>query len=89
MGADAQLVAFSEVYTALERGILDAGVTGASPGFSQRWYEVTEFMNGRLISFNSTTNVIKSMVTCGPRYPRTYRPSSLRKAPSTSWKPCA
>ena len=62
MGADAQFVAFSEVYTALERGILDAGVTGASPGFSQRWYEVTDYMNGRLISFNSTTNVINGKV---------------------------
>ena len=62
MGADAQFVAFAEVYTALERGILDAGVTGASPGFSQRWYEVAEYMNGRLFSFNSTTNVVNEDV---------------------------
>ena len=62
MGADAQFVAFAEVYTALERGILEAGVTGASPGFSQRWYEVIDYMNGRLISFNSTTNVINKDV---------------------------
>ena len=55
-------MAFAEVYTALERGILDAGVTGANPGLSQRWYEVTEFMNGRLYSFNSTTNVINGDV---------------------------
>ena len=57
MGAAAQFMAFAEVYTALERGILDAGVTGANPGLSQRWYEVTTYMNGRLYSFNSTTNV--------------------------------
>ncbi len=62
MGAAAQFMAFAEVYTALERGILDAGVTGANPGLSQRWYEVTEFMNGRLYSFNSTTNVINGEV---------------------------
>ena len=31
MGGQAWPVAFSEVYTALERGILDAGVTGATP----------------------------------------------------------
>ena len=31
MGAEAQFVAFAEVYTALERGILDCGVTGADP----------------------------------------------------------
>ena len=37
MGADAQFIAFSEVYTALERGIIDAGVTGSTPGYGQRW----------------------------------------------------
>ena len=62
MGAEAQFVAFSEVYTALERGILDAGVTGANPGFGQRWYEVSEFLVGPLKSFLSTNNVINSTV---------------------------
>ena len=62
MGAAAQFMAFAEVYTALERGILDAGVTGANPGLSQRWYEVTTYMNGRLYSFNSTTNVVNGDV---------------------------
>ena len=65
MGAAAQFMAFAEVYTALERGILDAGVTGANPGLSQRWYEVTDYMNGRLYSFNSTTNVINGDVWAG------------------------
>ena len=50
MGAEAQFVAFAEVYTALERGILDCGVTGADPAFGQRWYEVTTHMNGFLVS---------------------------------------
>ncbi len=62
MGAEAQAMAFAEVYTALERGILDAGVTGANPGLSQRWYEVTEYMNGRLYSFNATTAVVNETV---------------------------
>ncbi len=62
MGAEAQAMAFAEVYTALERGILDAGVTGANPGLSQRWYEVTEYMNGRLYSFNATIAVINGEV---------------------------
>ena len=65
MGANAQAMAFAEVYTALERGILDAGVTGANPGLSQRWYEVTDYMNGRLYSFNSTTNVVNKDVWDG------------------------
>ena len=65
MGAKAQAMAFAEVYTALERGILDAGVTSANPGLSQRWYEVTEYMNGRLYSFNATTNVVNEDVWNG------------------------
>ena len=58
MGAAPQFMAFAEVYTALERGILDAGVTGANPGLSQRWYEVTSYMNGPVNSVNSTINAI-------------------------------
>ncbi len=62
MGAEAQFVAFSEVYTALERGILDAGVTGSTPGHGQRWYEVTDYLNGPLKSLLSTNNVINADV---------------------------
>lgn len=62
MGADAQFVAFAEVYTALERGILDAGVTGADAGYGQRWYEVSKYINGPLVSFPSTNNIINAAV---------------------------
>jgi TRAP-type C4-dicarboxylate transport system substrate-binding protein len=62
MGADAQFVAFAEVYTALERGILDAGVTGASPAYGQRWYEVTEYMNGPLVNFPILPTMINNEV---------------------------
>ena len=58
MGAEAQFLAFAEVYTAIERGILDCGVTGADAGFGQRWYEVTDFIIGPLLSFPSNNNVI-------------------------------
>lgn len=62
MGAEAQFIAFSEVYTALERGILDAGVTGSTPGFGQRWYEVASYLNGPLKSLLSTNNVVNADV---------------------------
>ena len=62
MGANAQAMAFAEVYTALERGILEAGVTGANAGLSQRWYEVINYINGPLYSFNSTINAINGDV---------------------------
>ena len=55
LGADDQTMAFAEVYTALERGILDAGVTAASAGYGQRWYEVTDYLTGPFIgSFAQT-----------------------------------
>ncbi len=62
MGAEAQFIAFSEVYTALERGILDAGVTGSTPGYGQRWYEVSSYLNGPLKSLLSTNNVVNGTV---------------------------
>ena len=58
MGAEAQFLAFAEVYTAIERGILDCGVTGADAGFGQRWYEVADYLMGPLFSFPSVNNVI-------------------------------
>ncbi len=60
MGADAQFLAFAEVYTAIERGILDCGVTGADAGYGQRWYEVTDYIIGPLLSFPSTNNMINA-----------------------------
>ena len=62
MGAEAQFVAFAEVYTALERGILDCGVTGADPAYGQRWYEVTTHMNGYLVSLFNDNVVMNSTI---------------------------
>ena len=58
MGADAQFVAFAEVYAALERGILGAGVTGGDAGFGQRWYEVADYITGPLISWPANDMVM-------------------------------
>ena len=58
MGADAQFVAFAEVYTALERGILGAGVTGGDAGFGQRWYEVADYLAGPLTSWPANDMVM-------------------------------
>ena len=48
LGAEARFVTFADVYPSLERGILDAGVTGSGPGYGQRWYEVTQYLVGPL-----------------------------------------
>ncbi len=61
-GASAQFVAFAEVYTALERGVLDCGVTVASASVAQRWYEVTTYMAGPLATQAVNTVMISPHV---------------------------
>jgi len=58
MGAESMFISFSETYVALEQGIMDCAVTGPDPGWGQRYFEVTDYMNGPLVSFVHTNNVI-------------------------------
>jgi TRAP-type C4-dicarboxylate transport system substrate-binding protein len=46
LGGEPLTIAFAEVYTALERGTLDAAISGTKPGFGLRWYEVSKYMVG-------------------------------------------
>jgi C4-dicarboxylate-binding protein DctP len=62
MGADSQFITFAEVYVALERGILEAGVTGGDAAFGQRWYEVTDYINGPLPAWPTLGAVINKKV---------------------------
>ena len=62
MGGEAQFIAFVEVYTALERGIVNAAVASASAGYDQRWYEVTDYINGPLPSFLAFPSAINNNV---------------------------
>ena len=57
VGAEGQFVAFADVYTALERGVLDAGITGGTPGYGQRWYEVTDYLYGPIVGSIGVTYV--------------------------------
>ena len=51
MGAEGQFVAFSEVYVAMERGILDGGLTSTTGARGGRWYEVVDHMTGHFPIF--------------------------------------
>lgn len=44
LGMEPVSIPFAEVYTALERGTVDAGITGTYPGFALKWYEVTKYI---------------------------------------------
>jgi TRAP-type C4-dicarboxylate transport system substrate-binding protein len=46
LGGDPLTLAFAEVYTALERGTLEAAFTASFAGHSQKWYEVTRYLVG-------------------------------------------
>ena len=46
MGARPQHLAFSDVYTALERGVFDGAVSCASCGHEQSWHQVTNYIVG-------------------------------------------
>ena len=39
-------IPFAETYTALERGTLDAAISGTKPGYGLRWYEVSKYLVG-------------------------------------------
>lgn len=46
LGGEPLSIAFAEVYTAMERGTVDAAFTGTKPGYDQRWYEVAKYLVG-------------------------------------------
>ena len=60
LGAEGQFVAFADVYTALERGVMDAGVTAGEAGHSQRWYEVTDYLTGPIVGSVAVAYLVMS-----------------------------
>ena len=46
LGGEPLSLAMAEVYTAMERGTVDAAFTGTKPGYDQRWYEVAKYLVG-------------------------------------------
>jgi TRAP-type C4-dicarboxylate transport system substrate-binding protein len=54
MGANSQFMDFSDVYTPLERGILDGAVACGLCGADGRWFEVADYLNGPIISIGVT-----------------------------------
>ena len=62
MGAEPVFLGPAEIYTRLERGFVDAAATTGFLAISDRLYEVTDYMNGPLIGFGYTNNVINKDV---------------------------
>lgn len=62
MGAEPVFLGPAEIYTGLERGFVDAATTTAFLALSSRLPEVADYMNGPLIGFGYTNNVINKDV---------------------------
>ena len=62
MGAEPIFLSAAEIYTGLERGFIDAATTTAFLSISSRLPEVADYMNGPLIAFGYTNNVINKDV---------------------------
>ncbi len=62
MGAEPVFLGPAEIYTRLERGFVDAAATTGFLAVSDRLYEIAQYMNGPLIGFGYTNNVINKEV---------------------------
>ncbi len=62
MGAEGVFVGPGEMYTALERGFVDAAATGVLLAIPDRLFEVANYMAGPVIGFGYTNNVINKNV---------------------------
>ena len=62
MGSEPVFLSAADLYTRLERGFVDQVVTSALLAVSDSLHEVSDYMNGPLISFGYTNNVINKDV---------------------------
>ncbi len=65
MGSEPVFLDVAEVYTALERGFVDASANGVLLAIPDRLYEVADYMSGPVIGFGYTNNVINKDVWTG------------------------
>ncbi len=57
IGAQPVAIGFPEVYSALERGVVDCAITGTATGNGARWYEVTRHMYALPVSWGNSAYV--------------------------------
>lgn len=57
IGGQPTAIGFPEVYSALERGVVDCAITGTATGNGARWYEVTKHMYALPVSWGNSAYV--------------------------------
>jgi TRAP-type transport system periplasmic protein len=58
IGAQTVSIGFPEVYSALERGVVDCGITGSGSGAAARWPEVTTHISNMALSWALTGYIV-------------------------------
>ena len=71
IGAQPTAISFGEVYTALERGVIDCGLTGTNAALGAGWYEVTDTLINVPILFSF--NFYAASLDSWDRFPKDVR----------------
>ena len=87
LGAQPTAIAFGEVYSALERGAVDCGVTGTGSGNGVKWYEVTTHLYNLSISW-STAGYFVNLAWWNKLDPavRGFLEAQFRQVQDAQWK---
>ncbi len=87
LGAQPTALAFGEVYTALERGTVDCGVTGTGSGNGTKWYEVSTHLYTLAISW-STSGYFVNLAWWNKLDPavRSFLEAQFRDVQAQQWK---
>jgi TRAP-type C4-dicarboxylate transport system substrate-binding protein len=87
LGAQPTALAFGEVYSALERGTVDCGVTGTGSGNGVKWYEVTSHLYNLSISW-STAGYFVNLAWWNKLDPavRSFLEAQLKQVQEAQWK---
>lgn len=60
VGGQSVSLAFAETYSALERGVVDCGITGTATGNSSKWYEVTKAYMNLYLSWGTSVYAVNT-----------------------------
>ena len=87
LGASAVTIAFGEVVPALEKGVVDCGITGTMPAYKAKWTEVTNTLFRLPVGFTAALSLvnINSWEKLKPET-RAFLEKQLKALEDKSWK---